>query len=98
MFVKFKDGTTKNCSNPTEQKLFKGGEAAGWLCSFVMSGTMNSSDVDSVLTADNISSLEFCNDDGNKLFAIDGYTKVTSAVVRYAENSGSVEIQLTKGV
>ena len=98
MFVKFKDGTTQNCSNPTEQKLFKSGEAAGWLCAFVVSGIMNSTDVDSVLTADNISNLEFCNDEGTKLFEISGYTKVTSVVVRYTETSGSVEIQLTKGV
>lgn len=98
MRVKFKDGTLKNCSNPTEQKLFKSGEAAGWLCAFVVSDTMNSSEVDAVVTPDNISALEFCNDDGSKLFDISGYTKVTSAVVRYAETSGSVEIQLTKGV
>lgn len=98
MVIKFKDGTTKNCSNPIEQKIFKSGEAAGWLCGFVITETMSSSDVDTVLTADNISSLDFCTSEGVKLLDVIGYSKVTSAVIRYNELSCSVEIQLTKGV
>lgn len=98
MQVKFKDGTIKNCSNPTEQKIFRSGAATGWLCSFQISEVMTSTDVDAVLTDDNISELTFCNEKAEELFAISGYTKVTSAVVRHAEKDGTVEIQLIKGI
>lgn len=98
MQVKFKDGTIKKCSNPTEQKIFRNGAATGWLCAFQISEVMTSTDVDAVLTDDNISELTFCSDKAEELFAISGYTKVTSAVVRHAENDGTVEIQLTKGI
>lgn len=98
MQVKFKDGNIKKCSNPTEQKIFRSGAATGWLCAFQISDAMSSTDVDNVLADENISELAFCNDDGKELFTISGYTKVTSAVVRHAENDGTVEIQLTKGI
>lgn len=98
MRVKFKDGTEKNCSNPTEQKIFKNGEAAGWVCSLIIADKMSSTDVDSVLEVENIKELTFCNDESVTLFSIIGYSKVTSAVVRHNESMGSIEIQLTKGV
>ncbi len=98
MQVKFKDGTIKKCSNPTEQKIFRNGAATGWLCSFQIPEAMTSSEVDAVLTEENISALTFCNDAAEDLFTISGYDKLTSAVVRHAENDGTVEIQLTKGI
>lgn len=98
MKVKFNDGTVKKCSNPIEQKIFKGGNPTGWLCSLNISEAMTSTEVDEVFTDDNISELTFCNDDGSELFVVSGYDKITSAVVRHAESNGAVEIQLTKGI
>lgn len=98
MQVKFKDDTIKKCSNPTEQKIFRNGAATGWLCAFQISENMNSTDVDAILTDENISELTFCKENNEELFTICGYTKVTSAVIRHAENDGIVEIQLTKGI
>lgn len=97
MFVKFKDGTTMECANPTEQKLFKNGAAAGWLCALTISEAVSSSEFDTVMTPDNVSELAFCDNAGEELFGIDGYSKITSAVVRHNGSSGSTEIQLMKG-
>lgn len=98
MLVKFKNETVKSCSNPTEQKLFKSGVAAGWLCAFVLSENASSTEIDELLTTDNVSELIFMNDNKETLFTISGYEKVTSTVIRYNEPTGTVEIQLTKGV
>ena len=98
MQVKFKDGTIKNCSNPTEQKIFRSGAATGWLCAFQISEPMTSTDVDAALTDENISELTFYNDKAEEIFVISGYTKTSSVVVRHAEKDGTVEIQLTKGI
>ena len=98
MLLIFKDGTKLSCSNPTEQKIFKNGEDAGWLCAVTVSGDLNSSKVDTLLTPENISTLAFCSDEGKELFNIDGYNKVSSVVIRRSEALGSAEIQLSKGV
>ena len=98
MRVKFKDGTEKRCSNPVEQKLFRNGEAAGWLCSVNLSETVNSTELDAILTVDNISELMFCDDGSAELFSVNGYGKITSAVIRHSEDGGRVEIQLSKGL
>ena len=54
MFVKFKNGAKKKCTNPIEQKLFRSGNAAGWLCSFSISETVTSTELDELLTAENL--------------------------------------------
>lgn len=98
MLVKFKNGTEKKCSNPIEQKLFRSGVAAGWLCSFSLSEIVTSTELDALLTEENVSELTFCNDNSEALFTINEYTKVTSAVIRYTEDGSKVEIQLSKGI
>ena len=99
MYVKFKNGVEKVCSNPTEQKIFKGGVAAGWICAVVISDTASTSaEIDDLLTIDNISQLTFLNDESAELFTINGYSKVTSAVIRHSENNGTIEIQLQKEI
>lgn len=98
MKVTFKDGTTKGCSNPTEQKQFRNGQASGWVCAFAILGNMPSSEVDALLSADNISHMTFADDEGTTLFAIDGYETITGVVVRHSVESGTVEVQMTKGV
>ena len=98
MLVKFKNGTEKKCSSPIEQKLFRNGVAAGWLCSFSLSETVTSTELDVLLTEENVSELTFCNDNSEALFTINEYSKVTSAIIRYAERENKIEIQISKGV
>lgn len=98
MKIKFKNGKEKECSNPIEQKLFKNGEAVGWVCSFSFKENTPSAEVDEVLTKENIAELVFLSNAGEVLFSLAGYTGVTSVIVRHAETDGSAEIQLTKGV
>ncbi len=98
MLVKFKNGTEKKCSNPIEQKLFRSGVAAGWLCSFSLSETVTSTELDELLTEENVSELTFCNDDAEALFTINEYAKVTSAIIRYNKDENKAEIQLSKGI
>lgn len=102
MKIKFKDGTIKNCSNPTEQKIFRGGTAAGWICSFRLTDVMTSSDVDAVLVNDNVTEITFITDAiDNALsttFTLTDYDKVSSAIIRHTNTGSQVEIQLTKGV
>lgn len=103
MKVKFKDGTLIGCSTPTEQKVFKAGEAAGWILSFSLIGNVTSDDVDYMLVKGNISDLSFVSvDEEGKETTIPliGYDKVSSAVIRYSDDieQTKVEIHLTKGV
>lgn len=103
MNVKFKDGTIAECSSPTEQKLFKAGESAGWILNFALLGDITSDDVDKMLTSDNLSELTFIangENDAETTFTLLNYNRVSSAVIRYSEpqNKSRVDIQLIKGV
>ena len=103
MKVTFKDGTVRNCTPPTEQKVFKSGEAAGWFLFINLIGENTSDELDSFVTADNVSDLIFTPDETDKMtetLKITGYGKISSALIRYAEDVSStrVEIQLSKGV
>lgn len=98
MLVKFKNGTEKKCTNPIEQKVFRSGVAAGWLCTFNLSETTTSTELDALLTEENVSELTFCNDVSEELFTISDYTKITSAIIRYTEEGSKVEMQLSKGL
>lgn len=103
MQVKFKDGTITGCSSPTEQKLFKSGESAGWILNFALLGDITSDNVDKLLMSDNVSELTFISKDENETetaFTLSNYNRVSSAVIRYSEpqNKSRVDIQLTKGV
>lgn len=105
MKVKFKNGETKNCTTPTEQKLFRDGVAAGWLLSFsIKEGDLTSDSLDSILTPENVSSLIFINTDENsedkELCTLVGYSKITSAVIRHGVNSSDIraDIQIVKSL
>ena len=104
MKVKFVNGVVKDCASPTEQKVYKAGASSGWLLTLRLIGGITSSDLDDILTEDNIKSLDFLleNEDGEDktLFTLADYSKVTSAVIRHDENTSDTyaEIQLTKGV
>ena len=108
MKVKFENGITKNCAAPMEQKIFKntgnGTVGTGWVLMLKLTGGVTSSDIDSIMTANNTSTLEFLTEDDNgdetTLFTLTGYGKITSSIIHYSENAASTyaEIQLTKGV
>lgn len=109
MKLKFKNGTIKNCTAPVETKVFKSGEAAGWVLMLNLIGAVTSGEVDELLTKENISSLTFIpeieDEEGEEAtvpaeLTLSGYEKVSSSTIRYAEDTSKtkVEIQLTKGV
>lgn len=108
MKIKFANGVVKECTAPTEQKIFKnvGGEltGVGWMLNLRLVGVMTSTELDNILTADNVTSLEFLTEDENgadkTLFALSGYNKITSSAIRHAEDitETNAEIQLAKGV
>ena len=98
MLVKFKDGTERECANPTEQKIFKSGGAAGWMCALAITQDMASEEADAVITPENVSELTFCSDGGDTLFTLTGYDKITSTVIRHSAGSATVEVQMLKGV
>lgn len=105
MKVKFANGVVKECTSPTEQKIFKtaSGES-GWILHLSLIGEMTSNELDNLVTVENISPLVFLSETDNgedkTIFTLDGYEKITSSTIRHAENtiSTSVEIQLTKGL
>lgn len=108
MKVKFANGVVKECAAPTEQKAFRNvsGETVGigWILNIRLLGGITSSELDNILTTDNVKTLEFAtnNEDGTEktLFSLDGYDKITSSAIRHAEDisATSAEIQLTKGI
>ena len=108
MKIKFADGTMKKCAAPIEQKIFRtsGGETtgAGWILNLKIIGEITSSELDRFLTSDNVSELKFFSeanaDEVAELFVLNCYSKISSSVVRHAEDTSATyaEIQLSKGV
>ena len=100
MKVKFANGVVKTCTAPTEQKIFKivSEKDSSWLLNFRLTENVTSSEMDLLVTNDNIETLEFTDDSGNMLFMLSGYEKVTSAIIRHSDSAdtASVEIQLSK--
>lgn len=100
MKIRFADNSEKVCSAPVEQKVFRNGEATGWLISFRILGSVNSGELDTLMREDNLLNLLFLTDTGSEVIALSGYNRVTSCSVRYAESADNftAEIQLSKGV
>ena len=108
MKVKFSNGVVKKCSAPTEQKIFKNVDSemvgVGWVLILKLTGGVTSTELDAILTTENIASLEFMaesEDDGDiSLFSLVGYDKITSSTIRHAEDATATyaDIQLSKGV
>lgn len=104
MKVKFANGVVKECAAPTEQKVYRSGVGIGWVLSLRLMGEMASSELDNLITAENVSSLEFLTEteegEEKTLFTLSGYEKCSSSVIRHAENITATqsEIQLTKGL
>ena len=111
MKVKFANGTVKSCAAPTEQKLFKTTDGvtlgAGWILILRLTGSITSTELDALLTNENVGALEFLSDgsDGDDggaetLFTLNGYEKVTSSTIRHSENAENTyaEIQISRGI
>ena len=108
MKVKFANGVVKECTAPTEQKIFKtvGGETVGmgWVLILKLTGNITSSEIDEILTPENVGSLEFSAEtesgEDTELFSLDGYNKITSSTIRHSEDTAATyaEIQMSKGV
>lgn len=104
MKVKFANGAIKECAAPTEQKAFRTVGGNGWILNLRLMGEITSTELDELITTENITSLEFLSEtdkgEDKTIFTLDGYEKITSSTIRHAEDttSTSVEIQLTKGL
>ena len=98
MILKFKDGTTKICSNPVEHRVLREGNPAGWICTIRIQENMSTDEIDRVLNNDNISELTFCNRLLQELFVLSGYTKINNIIIRHPGSSAEVEVQLEKDI
>ena len=108
MKVKFANGVIKECSAPTEQKLFKSitekTVGIGWMLHLKLIGLMTSTELDDLMDEENIKSLEFLfeteNGEAVTLFKLEGYEKVSSSVIRYSEDTKTTyaEMQLSRGI
>ncbi len=105
MKVKFPNGVVRECTAPTEQKVFKtASDESGWILQLRLMGEITSSELDNLVTVGNTTPLVFLTEtdsgEDKTIFTLDGYEKITSSTIRHAENtiSTSVEIQLTKGL
>lgn len=99
MKIAFKNGNEYEVQNLLEQKVFNNA-SSGWVIGFTFTANLNSSTLDSLLTAENISQLIIKDDESTEnSTTVLGYDKVTSAVIRHATaTSAIVEVQFSKGL
>ena len=98
MFIKLKGNDTElTASSLVEQKLFKQGEAVGWLLSIYLKYDGSASELDSMLTEESLSEITLVGD-SEKQTVFSGYDKMTSCIIRHMTEGSTAEIQLTKGV
>ena len=98
MTIKFVDGTIVNVSGLVEQKLFST-VSTNSICraSFSILEDLTASDVDTLLTAENIATMEYKATNEGQAIIITGYDKVNGATIRRGETT-NIEVQMTKGV
>ncbi len=96
MLLKFKDGTVKKCSNPVEHRFMRNGEPAGWICTVRILENMSTSEIEQILSNDNISQLTFCNMLSDELFVLSGYQKVISTTIRHPGAYSEIEVQFQR--
>ena len=96
MKVQFKNGAQMyDCSEPIEQKIYRAGVEAGWTIVFQFNADVTSSEVDSIITPDNISEITFTHDTG-ATNTIRGYNAISSCTIRHKATATAVEVQFTK--
>lgn len=99
MKIAFKNGNEYEVQNLLEQKVFNNA-SSGWVIGFTFTANLNSSTLDSLLTAENISQLIIKDDESTEnSTTVSGYDKVTSAVIRHATATSTIiEVQFSKGL
>lgn len=96
MKVQFKNGASAyDCSEPIEQKIYRAGVEAGWTIVFQFNADVTSSEIDSIITPDNISEITFTNDTGAASI-VRGYNAISSCTIRHKDTATAVEVQFTK--
>lgn len=96
MKVQFKNcAQVYDCSEPIEQKIYRSGVEAGWTIVFQFNAGVTSSEIDSLITPDNISEITFTNDT-ETANTIRGYNAISSCTIRHKSSGTVVEVQLTK--
>ena len=98
MLLKFKDGTVKACSNPVEHRFLRNGEPAGWICTVRILDNMSISEIEQILSNDNISELTFCNRLSEELFVLSGYQNVNNIIIRHPGTRSEIEVQFEKSI
>ena len=99
MKIKFKDGTIFEADMPVEKRVTKANGTSGWLFSFSITTPLTSTEVDSLLTAENISRILLCDTDESQSQIVVGYTRIDNVTIRYSSENGSVaDVQLSKGI
>ena len=98
MKLRFNDGTERTVTtNPIEQKLFRNGQPYGWLLS-VSVADLIATEVENVLSTENIQNMSLIADENNKTVELLGYEKVSALTIRHTETQTIAEIQFAKGV
>ncbi len=96
MKVQFKNSAQMyDCSEPIEQKIYRSGVEAGWTIVFQFNAGVTSSEIDSLITPDNISEITFTNDT-ETANTIRGYNAISSCTIRHKATATAVEVQFTK--
>lgn len=83
MFVRFADGTEYECLNPIEQK---NSILDQWQLIITLIGIVSSIDFDASVSNENIHKLELLDADKNLMNVIEGYNKISSAIIRHGED------------
>lgn len=98
MIIKFKDGKSVETTNPTEQKVFKSNGDTGWIIAFSILTPMTSTELDLLLTEDNIGEIVLTKSDESEI-SIAGYDKLTMLTVRYSnDTNATIDVQMSKGL
>ena len=96
MQIRFNNGTKKPCYNPKETMLFRDGKKAAWLFSFVIPAS--ATEIDEILTQDNISNIGIENDDETWGYTKGGYDTVNGVSITYDKMGGMAEVQLKRSI
>lgn len=98
MKLRFNDGTERAItSNPIEQKLFRNGEANGWILNLSVSD-LTAEESNDVLTPENIGKMSLISDEGEVKSILTDYNRIAVLTIRHSETKTIAEIQFAKGV
>lgn len=98
MKIYFKNNEHAEITSVVEQKVISNNKT-GWMIHFTIKSNMTSTELDNLVTEENITKLKICSDNQNTETEIDGYSKIMSASVRYMDNASTViDVQLSKNI